>query len=119
MTIHEAYIYVFGLLNGYWEKTKNVDLSQILSEMTLWHPLSWQGKSADPAIQHDWLKAVQKITNDDSLNDTQAIQAAYYFLKEYNDNQGFDFKDELAFLSQKIEKHIAAEKTWKRNKPTG
>ena len=63
MTLHEAYIYVYGLLNGYWETPHDRDLGDILSEITLWHPLSSDEKPADPAFQKDWLNAAEKVTD--------------------------------------------------------
>jgi hypothetical protein len=115
VTLREAYIYAFAFLEGYWESTHNRNLGDILSGMTLWHPLSRDEKPADRASQQDWLNAVRKVTECDSLTNTQALQAAYYFLKEY-DHQGLDLKKPLAFLKDKLDKQAAAEKTWKRSR---
>jgi hypothetical protein len=116
MTFREAYIYAYAVLDSLWENNPNPDLGAILGEMNLWHPLGNDSKPADPALLHDWLNAITKVTSTDSLSDTQAILAAYYLLKEFNDNQRFNFTEEIAILKQKYDRSIEVKKTWKRNR---
>jgi hypothetical protein len=118
MTLREAYIYIYGVLEGYYENTRIVDLGDILTDMTLWSNL-WKDESPlDPAYWGDWINAVRKVTDKDSLTDTEAVKAAIYFLKFYNDNHGFKLKKVISLLEKKFNSHVAAEKTRKINHPS-
>jgi hypothetical protein len=116
VTLREAYLYIFGLLNGlYWAKPGG-NLGQILGDMTLWHPFSWYGSPADPAYSGDWEKAVRKVTTDDNLDDLQAQEAAVHLLTLY-DSQGINLKREIKFLQNIIDKEVEARKSWRRLQP--
>jgi hypothetical protein len=118
MTLREAYIYIFGILDGYWENSHNSELGILLGGFTFWHPLSNDEKTADPAAWKDWIDAVRKITVSDSINNIEALQASVYLMKEYNDHQGFQLNEVIHLLETKLEKQLEATKTWKRNQNT-
>jgi hypothetical protein len=116
MTFREAYIYAYAVLESYWENNPNPDLGVLLADMTLWHPLGDDSKPAKPALRNDWLKAVRKVTESDSISDSQALMAVYYLLKDLSENSRFEFNEEMYSIKQRYEQLIQVKKTWERNR---
>jgi hypothetical protein len=116
MTFREAYIYAYAVLEGYWETNPNPDLGVLLADMSLWHPLGDDSKPAKPALRNDWLKAVRKVTESDSISDTQALMAVLNLFKELSDNSRFEFKEEMYLIKQRYEQLMQVKNTWKTNR---
>lgn len=88
MTLKEAYIYIFRILNKYWYATHDDGLGDILSEM---NPFLWKdGNSADPAAWEDWLRVVQTVTSKESITEAEAMKAMISLLKDYHEQGWVD-----------------------------
>jgi len=106
---------MLGILDTYYDITRNNELGGLLGGLSLFGPNPLGERPLDPASWDDWTKAVRKITSNDSLDDLQTLQATVSLLKEYNDNQGFDLKEVINFVQKQIDKIIEVRKTWKPN----
>ena len=56
LTNKEAYLAMYSFLEHWYEMTKSDDIGSLLGSMSLLE----DGNTADPAIESDWLKAVEK-----------------------------------------------------------
>jgi hypothetical protein len=116
MTLREAYIYMFATLDAYWDKAHDKDLGGILSGLSLWSPLSGNERTADPAAWEDWLAVVRKVTEKDSLDNSESLKAAIYLLQLYK-QQGFTLDKPIRYLEDKLAAQIKAYNTWKVRSP--
>lgn len=58
LTEKEAYLAMFYFLEGLQLRTNSDDLASYLGDIQL---NSYDGKPMDPALWHDWLKAIEKV----------------------------------------------------------
>jgi hypothetical protein len=116
MTLKEAYIYMFATLDAYWDNAHDKDLGGILSGLSLWSPLSGNERTADPAAWEDWRTAVRKVTEKDSLDNSESLKAAFYLLKLYT-QQGFTLDKPIRYLEDKLAAQIKASNTWRVRSP--
>jgi hypothetical protein len=59
MTVQQAYTAMIFFLEGRYELTDSDEIGGLLGSMQLLE----DGKPADPALWHDWLKAVENISD--------------------------------------------------------
>jgi hypothetical protein len=107
MTFKEAYIYMYATLQEYWRHTHDNDLAILISGFNLWSPISNNEKPGDPAAWDDWLKAVKKVTDLNSLNDIETLQSSIYLLRDYMDNQGFKLKKVIHYLEDELRRQLS------------
>jgi hypothetical protein len=100
MNIKEAYQYMYKELCGYYARTHNVGVGDIISDFNT----SLIGKPLDPAAWTYWLNAVRKVTEDEILSETDTIKAITILLKEFNDHHGFKLKDVIKYYKKKERK---------------
>ena len=98
----EAYIYVFQILQEYWNKTRDEELGGILGGLNPWSPLSKDERPGDPAAWQDWLDAVEKVSSNEYITEEEARKAMLVLLKEYNDHHGFDLKKTIQYFSHEV-----------------
>jgi hypothetical protein len=76
MTLEEALLYVFKILNDYWKETHIDDLGRLLSELNpSYIPGTNRIDTGDPAAWYDWADAVRKVKPDEPIADEEAIKA--------------------------------------------
>ncbi len=56
LTDKEAFLAMYSFLQHWYEMTKSDDIGSLLGSMSLLE----DGRTADPAIESDWLKAIEK-----------------------------------------------------------
>lgn len=65
LTLKQAYLVMFCMMDTYYERTKLDDISALLGSF---NPYLFEGKiSAEPAVWSDWVNCVKKITSHDYL----------------------------------------------------
>ena len=60
LTREQAYAAMFRFLEELWERTGSDDLGGLLGGMSVLD----DGSTADPAVEHDWQRAVEFALND-------------------------------------------------------
>jgi hypothetical protein len=93
MNLKESYIYMYGLLKCYFSFNKNNELAPVLAGFTPHPSASDHIISDDPAAWHDWINAVKKVTEKQSITEEEAKKAMIILLREYNDHHGFILSD--------------------------
>jgi hypothetical protein len=85
MTLKEAYIYVFAILDGYFQRKPNDELAEFLGCMNLWSSLWDYETPANPAFWNDWVKSVKKVTSKDNIDDVEALFACVHMLRAWDE----------------------------------
>lgn len=108
MSLVQGYLYVFSILDEYWEKVqKNWDdkdndgLASLLTEMEfpgLRHDEE-RVYTLDPAVWHHWTEAVAKVTPNKRISDNEAKKAIIEMMLEYQ-KQGFELNKTIKYTRQ-------------------
>jgi hypothetical protein len=107
LTIKEAYLAMYCMMENFYKITKVDDLGALLGSF---NPYLFEGgMPADDAAWDDWKSCVEKVSTQDYLSEKQAYDAMILIIKLYNDKFGFELKEVLIYLEQGIEENI---KTW-------
>ena len=93
MTLKEALYYVFGLIEGYYDVTRNTDLALVTKEYS---PFLSNG----PAAYERWTKAVRQVTPNETLSEREALKVMLDMLKQANKEGWVHLDDVIRFITQ-------------------
>ena len=111
MTLVNAYLFVFNILDGYWDEIQeswNEDdkdaLGGTLTEMSYPNLEHDENRvyTLDPAPWIDWLEAVKKVTPNDRITEKEAKNALREFLKEYK-RQGIALDKTIEYVNRLVD----------------
>ena len=105
MTLRESFYYIYGILECYYDKTRDEELVMLGSDL---NPFLWYDPTAtpeevstgDPATWGDWLKAVNKVSPNKLITMQEALKAMMELLKQYNQNEWGHLDEIIRFFSQ-------------------
>lgn len=97
MSIQEAYLVMYNILNDYYfQESDNHYLASLLSDMD---PNVFMDKmSADPATYFDWLSCVECYIVNEEIKDENIILALKSFLRFYQQEFGYQLEDVIDYF---------------------
>jgi hypothetical protein len=98
-----AYLKVFDILDQYWDKNKNEDLGNMLSDMNPNPLYETAYLTADPAVFAEWNVQWGKIVgaSNDASNE-QIYHVAEPLLDYYTNQLGYDIGDASSYLARRL-----------------
>lgn len=98
MLLEDAYLFMFNILNDYYDKhKKNDSLASILSDMD--PNIFRDGKPADPATYNDWEKIVRPFDKGGNIERRDVILALKSFLTYYHQEFGYDLESIILYVN--------------------
>jgi len=100
-----ALLYVIGILEELWESTHNDQLQRLLGDIQPGAIDLREGElsTGDPAGWHDWVKAIDQVTENNRISYDEAKQAIVILMSEYN-KQGFHLQEIIDHINNQIRK---------------
>lgn len=100
MSIHEAYVVMYNILDDYYcRESENDSLASLLSDMD---PNIFSDKrAADPATYNDWHNCISCYIKNGEIGEENIIVAFKEFLIYYQQEFGYHLEDVINFISDK------------------
>lgn len=98
MTIKDAYIVMYNILDDYYcFESKNDSLASLLSDMN--PNIFLDKKAADPATYIDWYNSISGYIRNGEISDKNIILALKEFLIYYQEEFGYQLEEVIDFIS--------------------
>ena len=99
MSIHEAYVVMYNILDDYYRESENDTLASLLSDMD---PNIFSDKrAADLATYNDWYNCISCYIKNGEITKENIIVALKEFLVYYQQEFGYHLEDVINFISNK------------------
>lgn len=99
LSLEEAYLAMFYMLDEYYNSTKNDDLGALLSSLNPY--LFIDSISADSAAWSDWIDIVSEVTHEKKITSVEAFKSMINFLEFYEKEFCFNLETILKELKNK------------------
>ena len=99
LSLEEAYLAMFYMLDEYYNSTKNDDLGALLSSLN--PHLFIDSISADSAAWSDWIDIVSEVTHEKKITSVEAFKSMIKFLEFYEKEFCFNLETILKELKNK------------------
>ena len=97
MSIQEAYVVMYNILDDYCRESENDSLASLLSDMD---PNIFSDKrAADPATYNDWYNCISCYIKNGEITEENIIVALKEFLVYYQQEFGYHLEDVINFIS--------------------